>query len=124
MESTPVGAQPLPEGVADFNGATSCFATPYELCAKYQRVDLGSNLIRRVLDEYRFHIYFSEWVAGRFDCGSRYGASCEMHDDNVLCDEGVDVEYEVEAWGGGSWTKVSNLETTLCQANFSVFDFR
>lgn len=118
MESTPLGAQPLPEGVADFNGATSCFATTYELCAKQQRVDLGSNLIRRVLDEYRFHIYFSEWIAGRFDCGSRYGACCEMHDDKDLCDEGVEVNYEVEAWGDGSWKKVRDFGTRMYQVNF------
>lgn len=36
VESTPVGADPLPKGVPEFYGATSCFATSYYECNKIQ----------------------------------------------------------------------------------------
>lgn len=61
-EPVPAGADLLPENVPDFNGETSCFATSYITCAKYQKINLRKNkLIQRILDEFQPTIYMSEW---------------------------------------------------------------
>lgn len=36
IEDPPAGSEPLPKGIEDFNGYTSCFSTSYYECIKYQ----------------------------------------------------------------------------------------
>lgn len=111
IENLPVGAEPLPSGVEDFNGAQSCFATSFLMCAKCQLIDVSSNLVQHILREHKPHIYLSEWVAGRFDCGAVYHAYCELLPEvssynNVPTGH---LYHEVEAWGDSAWTKVSGV---------------
>lgn len=47
IENVPCGSDPLPSGVPEFNGCTSCFATSYQSCNKIQvseRNTLSQNL--------------------------------------------------------------------------------
>lgn len=72
IEDPPIGCNPIPSNVPDFNGATSCFVTSYTTSAKVQMIDLKCNLSRYIVKKYKPHIYVSEWYAGRFDCGGHY----------------------------------------------------
>ncbi|KAJ8932896.1 hypothetical protein NQ314_014377 [Rhamnusium bicolor] len=73
IENPPIGSEPLPPDVPDFNGRTSCFATSYQDCSKIQEISLrNKRLLRYILNKFMPHIYVSEWVAGRFDCGCMY----------------------------------------------------
>ncbi|XP_063908730.1 F-box only protein 6-like isoform X2 [Zophobas morio] len=79
IEDPPCGADPLPIDVPEFNGRTSCFATSYYECNKLQEISLENNrLIQLILDKFKPHIYLSEWMAARFDCGCIYNLWCKL----------------------------------------------
>ncbi|XP_066263081.1 F-box only protein 6-like [Euwallacea similis] len=72
VENEPYGSCPLPEE-PEFLGHTSCFATSYDKCAKYQEVDLKpKRLLRYIIRKYRPTLFASEWFVGRFDCAASY----------------------------------------------------
>lgn len=107
IEAVPMGSDPLPTDVPEFNGKSSCFATSYGRCSKNQRIHLDQNkLLKFILENYKPHIYISEWVAGRFDCGCIYSMNCIFKDKddkdigNAVCG------YIVQQWEGSKWTKV------------------
>lgn len=111
IEAEPVGAKPLPEDVAEFNGHRSCFATSYYECNKLQEIYLGrSRLVQYVINKYTPTIIASEWATGRFDCGCVYRLICRLmnkernfnlHEDSV--------QHRIEQWSDPEWTKVSLL---------------
>ncbi|XP_066156177.1 F-box only protein 6-like [Euwallacea fornicatus] len=72
VENVPCGSCPLPEE-PEFFGYTSCFASSYGKCAKYQEIDLKpKRLLRYIIVKYKPTLFASEWFAGRFDCASSY----------------------------------------------------
>lgn len=82
IEDSPVGSYPLPDDVPEFNGKTSCFATSYYECNKYQEISFANNrLMQHILNEYKPQIYVSEWVTGRLDCGCVYTLWCKLYGD-------------------------------------------
>ncbi|XP_072376927.1 F-box only protein 6-like [Diabrotica undecimpunctata] len=73
IEKVPKGSDPLPEGVPEFYGYKSCFATSFYECNKIQVISLeDKRLLRYVINKFKPHIYVSEWYSGRFDCGCEY----------------------------------------------------
>ncbi|CAG9771373.1 unnamed protein product [Ceutorhynchus assimilis] len=134
VEKIPVGSDPLPEGIPDFRGKQSCFATSFEISSKYQVVDLKEkNLLKYIIRKYKPALYASEWFAGRFDCGCFYKL-------NILCNKNhiqpsptmipdpvrayilaasiekpdpasysLSVEKKIEQWAGRAWEKVEIL---------------
>ncbi|XP_064212417.1 F-box only protein 6 [Tribolium castaneum] len=130
IEDPPCGSDPLPPDVPDFNGKTSCFATSYYECNKFQEVSLNNRLLRLIFMKYKPHIYLSEWVAARFDCGSVYHLICKLYGhkqdktktrsrrtDGDSSDDTEEEETEqplhieqkelrVEQWAGSTWSKV------------------
>lgn len=109
IEKEPNGADPLPLDVPDFNGRKSCFATSYYECNKLQEIDLTRNrLFLYILNKYRPHIYVSEWVTARNDCGSVYKLVCRLTNKekeyNLYEKQLV---HRFEQWEGSSWIKVS-----------------
>ncbi|KAJ8922010.1 hypothetical protein NQ315_008649 [Exocentrus adspersus] len=127
IEDPPAGANPLPAGVPEFHGHTSCFATSFYECSKIQEISLvNKRLLRYIMYKFGPHIYASEWVAGRFDCGCLYKMVLKGYKDNydVLAQlnpyiEDVDeitspdfmlaTTMEVEQWQGRKWEKVELL---------------
>ncbi|CAG9859983.1 unnamed protein product [Phyllotreta striolata] len=125
IEDPPKGSDPLPEGVPDFNGHTSCFVTSYYECNKIQEIQLeNKRLLRYVMNKYRPQIAASEWVAARFDCGCEYKLTFRGFGPNYLPkepNEYVDEEeiedalfekhksVRFEQWAGKSWEKVELL---------------
>ncbi|RZC35562.1 FBA and/or F-box-like domain containing protein [Asbolus verrucosus] len=80
IEDSPIGADPLSLDIPEFNGRTSCFATSYFECNKLQEISLESSpLMQLILNKFKPHIYLSEWVAGRFDCGCNYILHCKLY---------------------------------------------
>lgn len=111
VENPPAGADELPSNVKDFNGHTSCFATSYYECCKEQDVPLdGRPVYSLILDTYKPHIYASEWVAGRFDCGSTYTLRCTLHGKNEKFIADKFETFHVEQWAGSTWSKVMLLK--------------
>ncbi|KAG5900532.1 F-box only protein 6 [Gonioctena quinquepunctata] len=141
IENPPIGSDPLPLGVPEFNGYTSCFATSYYECTKVQEILLKNKLLLRyIMDKFMPHIYISEWVAGRFDCGSRYklgirGCGEEYTKGDVFSLYGSDdspeiiAEFQkseevfVEQWKGKEWKKVELLiEGYPCNVTTLLFE--
>lgn len=110
IEKVPCGADPLPEGVPEFNGKKSCFATSYHACIKAQEINLTDNkLLLYIVNKFKPTIYMSEWVAGRFDCGCIYYLSGQLlYKGETKC-ERISEEFRVEQWQGKSWSKVRDF---------------
>ncbi|XP_057671149.1 F-box only protein 6-like [Diorhabda carinulata] len=123
IEKEPQGSEPLPSNVPDFNGHKSCFATSYYECTKLQEIKLEDRrLLRYIMNKHKPHLYASEWVAARFDCGSKYvlqfkGLSQELKqiakdgdDDDIDYDSAVLFQDErqifMPQWGNATWSKV------------------
>lgn len=106
IEKEPIGADPLPEDIPDFNGHKSCFVTSYSRNNKEQRIQLNNNLLSIMLDYYKPNIYVSEWTAGRFDCGCVYMLTCKLIGDSeeILLERTI--QNTVKQWEGGKWIKV------------------
>lgn len=116
IEDPPQGADPLPAGVPEFNGKTSCFATSYYPCIKAQKIDLRKNkLLLHIIKKFKPHIYLSEWVAGRFDCGCAYALRCRLAND--VKGGPLAVEHKVPQWEGRKWEKVE-----LCIEDYPAED--
>ncbi|KAK9872628.1 hypothetical protein WA026_018761 [Henosepilachna vigintioctopunctata] len=79
VENEPVGSDPYPIDCPDFVNATSCFVTSYGICTKNQVIHLSNNLIKYIVNKHKPHIYASEWVAGRFDCGGTYTLTLTLY---------------------------------------------
>uniref|UniRef100_V5GSZ5 F-box only protein n=1 Tax=Anoplophora glabripennis TaxID=217634 RepID=V5GSZ5_ANOGL len=127
IEDPPTGADPLPLGVPDFNGHTSCFATSFQDCNKIQIISLkNKRLLRYILNKFNPHIYASEWVTGRFDCGCTYRLVLKGYKESFNEEELDDFSDEedesntnalfylatgtnVEQWQGRQWEKVEVL---------------
>ncbi|KAF5301486.1 hypothetical protein FQR65_LT08789 [Abscondita terminalis] len=111
IENPPIGSDPLNVDVPEFNNHTSCFATSFGNCYKIQTIKLGqSNLFRYILNNYKPHIYLSEWTAGRFDCGCIYRLRCGFlglpSNVNVIKPS---VGNRVVQWEGSKWKKVDMI---------------
>lgn len=125
IENPPNGSDPLPEGVLEFNNHTSCFATSYYECNKFQQVSFANNrLMQFIFNKYKPHIYLSEWVSGRFDCGCVYTLWCKLYADELPKTSTKKVrrhfetehwnmpmhvqtaELRVQQWEGKEWSKV------------------
>lgn len=106
IEHEPQGADPLPEGVPEFRGRKSCYATSYGLCKKRQYINFSTDrLLLYILSKHKPHVYASEWVAGRFDCGCYYVLSCKLlSGDEVVAAKSA--HHSVNQWEGKEWTKV------------------
>lgn len=126
IENPPCGSDPLPTGVPEFNGHTSCFSTSFYECNKIQEILIADKrLLRYILNKFMPHIYVSEWVAGRFDCGCMYKLVFKgYHQDyNARLESFIDGEEEgslrplfyltsttvIEQWQGRRWEKVELL---------------
>ncbi|XP_044744864.1 F-box only protein 6-like [Coccinella septempunctata] len=72
VEETPIGSDPIPNDIPDFNGAKSCFVTSFTSGTKVQMIQIQGNLSKYIIKKFKPHIYISEWYAGRFDCGGHY----------------------------------------------------
>lgn len=129
IEDPPQSSDPLPSDVPEFNGKTSCFATSYYECNKFQEISFRRNrLLQLIFMKYRPHIYVSEWMAARFDCGCSYNLFCKLYgrdepvkgrvkviqddssDDEIEVQEPMHVEgreMRIEQWAGSTWQKVS-----------------
>ncbi|RZC35566.1 F-box only protein 6 [Asbolus verrucosus] len=133
IEDPPAGADPLPLDTPEFDGKTSCFATSYGECDKFQEISLENNpLMQLILNKFKPHMYLSEWAAGRFDCGCTYILQCKLYGkklpeepspqtfrrkgrDYSEVSLGIDSEKvlhiqrtgtRVEQWAGSTWSKV------------------
>jgi len=136
IEQPPCGADNV-DGINDFS---SCFATSYTWCIKDQFIDLKKEGCDNwVMDELKPTITVSEWVAGRFDCGSinmmkvyllrnkvsvqnknlsswghevynSRGEPHEVENDNNVIDS---CEYItcVDQWTGGKWKQITHTFT-------------
>lgn len=110
IEQTPCGADPLPSDVPEFHGHTSCFATSYERCIKRQQINLFkiSKLLYYIVNKFKPHIYMSEWVAGRFDCGCVYILTGLLGSKERIVHDQSSREFRVEQWHGKEWSKVKS----------------
>ncbi|KAJ8970261.1 hypothetical protein NQ317_018124 [Molorchus minor] len=125
IENPPSGCDELPQHIADFNGCTSCFATSFENCCKAQIISLKEKrLLRYIINKFMPHIYASEWVAGRFDCGCVYKLSIKGFANNSRDLDSDDTSDDLAAitptfhvtktivikqWKGKEWQKVEVL---------------
>ncbi|KAI4457326.1 f-box only protein 6-like protein [Holotrichia oblita] len=105
VEDLPYGSDELPDGVEEFNGNTSCFATSYGLGHKEQVIMVSKDKhLSHVINMYKPHIYVSEWVAARFDCGAKYSMVVK-----IVCKNKEFVEerlvHREEQWLGRAWSK-------------------
>nr|CAH7759333.1 unnamed protein product [Callosobruchus chinensis]CAH7761829.1 unnamed protein product [Callosobruchus chinensis] len=125
IENPPKGSDPLPPDVPDFNGKTSCFVTSFYECNKIQEISLREKrLLRYILNKFMPHIYVSEWMAGRFDCGCVYKLGIRGY--NNQYDEHTYEELQseepslmplfqmskkvlIDQWQGRAWQKVEIL---------------
>ncbi|XP_050305774.1 F-box only protein 6-like [Anthonomus grandis grandis] len=129
IENEPVGSDPLPQGVPEFHGHTSCFATSFYDCCKYQKIDLSNKrLLKHIINRYKPSIYLSEWFAGRFDCSCIYKLGVVVNSVNHKWKSGeqrrfhhwrernnhklsnspfyLDINRTVESFQGKEWEKV------------------
>lgn len=126
VENTPMGADPLPENVPDFNGKQCCFATSFSACSKSQQINLNENkLLSYIIREFHPTIIISEWYninwynlgkninfndyfrfAGRFDCGCTYKLNPKFLDKNRKIIYEKEEKRRVEQWEGTKWSKV------------------
>lgn len=105
VEDSPVGSDPIPNNIPDFEGAKSCFVTSFSSCSKMQRIELNGNLTKYIVKKFKPHIYVSEWYAGRFDCGGYYQLKAVIYhtaknkvntqDDNLQEEYPIDIENEI-----------------------------
>lgn len=110
IEQTPCGADPLPAGIPEFHGHTSCFATSYARCTKRQAIYLfNSKLLLYIVNKFKPDIYISEWVTGRFDCGCLYILTGLLENRNGIVYDKSSPEIRIEQWQGKSWFKVLTL---------------
>lgn len=113
VEDPPIGADPLNIDIPEFHNKTSCFATSYGNSVKIQTIQLGqSNLFRYILNNYKPHIYLSEWTAGRFDCGCVYRLRCGFSGlpPNLQVTK-PSSGNKVTQWEGSKWKKIDILIT-------------
>lgn len=109
IEDPPAGADSL-ETVDELQGrCTSCWATTYYPCEKWQVVDLATEgCSEEMMAALRPDIYISEWFAARFDCGSKYRLRVQLQDgDNKVLDR-FKFDHEEPQWTGSRWTKVEH----------------
>ncbi|KAK4883071.1 hypothetical protein RN001_006390 [Aquatica leii] len=100
VEETPILADPLPAGVPDFCNEKSCFAA--NNCYVMQPVTLGnSNLFNYILNNYKPHLYLSEWVATSCFCNYNYKFQCGFFGSKI--NEAATVEYKVTS---RQWKKI------------------
>ncbi|KAG5900533.1 hypothetical protein JTB14_022840 [Gonioctena quinquepunctata] len=141
IEDPPSGSDPLPVGVPDFNGYTSCFATSYSRCTKVQIIRLkNKRLLSYIMDKFMPHIYASEWVTGRLDCCWTYklditGCGGEHTKGDLLsiytrsgdpaeiiAEFRQSEEVYVELWKSKEWKKVELLiEAYPCDVTTLLF---
>lgn len=115
IEDPPIGSDPLPLNVPEFNNQTSCFVTSYSNNYKYQIIQLGkSKLFQYVMDHYKPYIYLSEWTASRLDCGSVYKLFCGFPESNSTRVPKVrpGARYYVSTGKGSKWKKVTITDIT------------
>lgn len=109
IEQTPCGADLLPQGVPEFDGHTSCFATSFERCIKRQEICLLKNkLLFYIVNKFKPDIYMSEWVTGRFDCGCVYILTGLLESKQSIVYDKSTREFRVEQWQGKEWSKVKS----------------
>nr|XP_023022304.1 F-box only protein 6-like [Leptinotarsa decemlineata] len=131
IENPPMGCDPLPSDVPEFYGQTGCFATSFHECFKIQEISLiKKRLLMYIMDKFMPHLYVSEWMAGRFDCGCTYTLGVQGHSekcyDILNPDESMELLSESEnsridncfksnrtetiaQWQGREWQKVEIL---------------
>ncbi|CAH1981337.1 unnamed protein product [Acanthoscelides obtectus] len=125
IENPPKGSDPLPKDVPDFNGKTSCFVTSFYECNKVQEISLKEKrLLRYILNKFMPHIYVSEWMAGRFDCGCVYKLGIRGYNDQYYNYTYEELQSEdtrlrplfqmskkvlIDQWQGRAWQKVEIL---------------
>lgn len=94
---------------------------------QFQQIQLkNKRLLRYIIKKHKPHIYVSEWMAGRFDCGCRYQLGILGYGDNFDKDleeaenlsnlQNISAiehffhknkEVFVEQWQGRVWKKVN-----------------
>lgn len=108
------------------NAKNYCFFTELWFI-KFQQIQLKhKRLLRYIMKKHKPHIYVSEWMAGRFDCGCRYqlgilGYGDTFDRDLVEAENSSNLykissiehffhktkEETVEQWQGKAWKKVN-----------------
>ncbi|KAF5298634.1 hypothetical protein FQR65_LT09730 [Abscondita terminalis] len=114
VEETPTCANPLPEDVPEFNLCASCFVTTYFCGFKSQFIEFKKcKLFRYILDNYKPHIYVSEWTSGRMDCSCVYKLQCGFLGDNgsLFTEIKPFISYYKMQWDVGKWEKMQLLVT-------------
>ncbi|KAJ8688362.1 hypothetical protein QAD02_024157 [Eretmocerus hayati] len=80
---------PKPEDVV-FEGKKDCFVTSYDVCAKYQVIDLlKEGFTKHFLDVIQPPIHVSEWYCCRWDCPATYFCKVELLLDKEGSDEDI-----------------------------------
>ncbi|XP_017784556.1 PREDICTED: F-box only protein 6-like [Nicrophorus vespilloides] len=110
IENPPVGCDPLPLDIDDFNGHQSCFVTSFEKCNKEQVIKISNPMLKQILNDFKPHIYVSEWVCGRYDCGCTYSMTIKLVTDDGSVHKNEIVKYTIQQWSNPAWKK---LETTV-----------
>lgn len=85
IEKIPQGSDMYPTDEPDFENVHGCFVTTYFPMSKLQLIKLPK-LIMYIVNRFKPHIYGSEWIAGRFDCGGSYTLMLKLY--------GLDYEFE------------------------------
>ncbi|XP_076250642.1 F-box only protein 6-like isoform X1 [Rhynchophorus ferrugineus] len=114
IEDSPQGCGPLPLGVPEFQGHKSCFVTSYELCKKYQKIEISPKcLMYYIIQKYKPHIYVSEWFCGRFDCACYYKLAVVANVGSLNEKKAATwtkfVNAHIAQWANPEWEKFFNI---------------
>ncbi|KAL3278551.1 hypothetical protein HHI36_016098 [Cryptolaemus montrouzieri] len=104
IENNATGCEPYPADCPDFMGAKTCFVTSFSMSQKIQIIRLKNNLVKYIVEKHKPHLYASEWVAGRFDCGGLYDLRVILYSESMkiesICEK-KDYDYDFENYEEG-----------------------
>ncbi|CAM1326902.1 Uncharacterised protein g9352 [Pycnogonum litorale] len=76
VERPPIGCQPVPKKAGNDN---SCFVTSYIKGTKKQIVNLNEcEIPKSLINYFNPKIYVCDWIASRWDCGSKYELTVQL----------------------------------------------
>jgi len=113
IEQPPSGSEKIPHDANLENDLDdSCFATSFHSCSKEQTIQLSRlGLTPEVMDDYKPCITFTDWYAGRFDCGCVYECQFLLLDKSKKIIEKFEHRTTIKQWQGNTWHKVSHRFT-------------
>jgi len=110
VERPPVGAEKVPpEADLENEVDNSCFVTSYHSCSKEQVINLSdfNCLSPEVIDEFKPRIVFTDWFAGRFDCGCVYECQFILLDKHKKIIDKFEQRKTIKKCQRSQWHKVT-----------------